>query len=133
MLTEKGTFTEGVIVADRIYTGFELEEEILQHTYDVMNDRDIDNDRLAKDSAYFNAALLAKRVRIEGLDRRLTPEEMLDISGDDGRAIQMVSATLEQRRLLFRKSLAAGKKGPAGHDEAGLSTKRAKKHEQGRD
>lgn len=137
MLTEKGTFPEGIIVDGRVLRDFVLEEETFRHTLEVSSDPALAAD-LGGDDAYFAAAVMSKRLVVEGLDRvivdpdtkretvipgrGMTPQMVLDLSRSDGRALLMASGTLEERRLAFRKEAAGKADGRPGGDETGVQS-----------
>jgi len=118
MLTEKCTFPKGAIILvvdgdDEVRTivrEFLLEEEQMGHTFLVMNDMDLDRARLADDSSYYSAALMAARVKIAGV--KVTPEIILELHPDDGRYLLGKAALLEERGDEFRKEIEAA---PEGH------------------
>lgn len=118
MFSEKGIFPDGILSEGRILRDFQLQEETFRHTLEVGNDPAIDND-LCNDAAYFSAAVLSKRVTVDGLET-VTPQTILDLSGDDGQYLMMLSALLDKRREDFRSQAVGMADGRSADGEAGL-------------
>jgi hypothetical protein len=127
MLTESGVFSHGIVSKGKWFTDFILEEDTFGHTLAVSNDPDQDWARLAgdekkgiaPDEAYYSAAVLAKRLKVEGLGK-VTPEQVLALPRADGQLLLSLSATLEKRRDLFRKETAPHEEGHPGDAQDGL-------------
>jgi hypothetical protein len=127
ILTEPGAFAHGVLHQGRYYKSFVLEEDTMRHALLVSNDHTLDFRRLAgdeakgipSDDAYYSACILAKRLKVDGV-ANTTPEQVLNLSRQDGQLLLGLSARLEQRRELFRSEAAAAAQGPAGDAEARL-------------
>ena len=129
LITEKGTFTHGIIFNGIILREFTLKEEVMRHTFLVSNDRTLDIARLsgddkatppiAPDEAYFQACIMAARLKVEGI-AKVSPEQVENLSKADGMQLMFKSAAIEQRRDLFRTEIAAAAPGHTGTEEAGL-------------
>ncbi|MDA8413028.1 MAG: hypothetical protein M0023_04480 [Desulfobacteraceae bacterium] len=142
LFTEKGTFTHGIIVDNKIHREFVLEEEVMRHTFLVSNDPTLDFVRLAgndkakppvpADEAYYSACLMAARLKVEGLDK-VTPEQVEQLSKEDARRLLTLSAIIEQRRDHFRAEIATHAQGHPGTEKAGVHHKGSGKHEPGND
>lgn len=117
-MVQTGTFPEGIVTGDgtlcREYT---LHERAFRHVLEVAHDPDIDK-ALMGDPVYYDAAILSKRLEVAGIDR-LTPEVILDLSGDDGDELATAIMELDQRRAEFRKAQQTNAQAAAGTAEAG--------------
>lgn len=104
-----GTFPNGVINGQgEVCHEFVLNERTFRHSLELANDRNIDKELLV-DPVYYDAAIIAKRLSVPGLDR-LTPEMVLDLEGEDGDALAQAIMTLDQRRSEFRSAAPAAPK-----------------------
>jgi hypothetical protein len=118
-MVEQGTFPEGLLVEGRLYREFILDEQKFRHTLEIMNDPTTGNK--VEDPTWYSAALLAKRLTVEGLSE-VTPEMVLDLSGPDGDELTRVSIDLENRRQEFRSTAQAAAEASAGAVEAGVQS-----------
>src|SRR5689334_5945490 len=109
MLTRNCSFPKGAIVmvvvegkedVQKIVRDFVLQEEVMMHTFQVMNDENVDRKRAAEDQAYFQAAIMAARVKIEGVE--VTPELIMDLGAEDGNYLLIESAKIDKWRDEFR-------------------------------
>ncbi|NVO00761.1 MAG: hypothetical protein HXX17_15705 [Geobacteraceae bacterium] len=124
MLTVNCIFPKGIIIQDkdganRIFRNFILEEEVGKHTFDVMNDDTLDRERLANDPGYYSAALLASRIKLQGIEN-VTPEIVQDLHPLDLKYLLGEAADLDQRRDLFRSEIEAAQKGYLDTEETGI-------------
>ena len=98
-----GTFPNGIINGQgEACKEFVLNERTFRHSLELANDRGI-NKELLVDPVYYDAAIIAKRLTIPGLDS-LTPDMVLDLDGEDGDALAQAIMTLDQRRSEFRSA-----------------------------
>lgn len=98
-----GTFPNGINNAQgEACKEFVLNERTFRHSLELANDRNIEKELLV-DPVYYDAAIIAKRLSVSGLDR-LTPEMVLDLAGEDGDALAQAIMTLDQRRVEFRSA-----------------------------
>ncbi len=112
-MVQTGTFAYGIIDAEgRCGRDFTLHERTFRHALELANDSSIDKDLFA-DPAYYDAAVISKRLKVEGIDR-LTPEMVLDLEGEDSDLLANAIVTLDQRRTEFRKEQQAAQKAAAG-------------------
>jgi hypothetical protein len=140
IFTEKGAFTHGIIVDNKIYREFILEEEVMRHTFLVSNDYSLDIVRLAgdekkkiePDAGYYSACLMAARLKVSGLDK-VTPEQVESLFKTDGQTLLITSANIEQRRELFRSQAEADAQGHPGTEKTGLPDGGSPGHEPGDD
>lgn len=115
-MIEQGTFPEGIIVDGIKFKEFTLDEQRFRHTLEIMNDPAA-KDKV-EDPVWYSAALLARRMTVEGLEH-ITAEMVLDLSGPDGDELTRAGIALEQRRRDFRNSLQARENVPDSPAEAG--------------
>jgi hypothetical protein len=99
-MEQPGKFPEGIVVEGVAYCDFTLGEKTFRTTLEVGNDRTLDRKKL-EDSVYYDACLFAKRLTVKGIEK-LTPEQILDLSGPDGDELILAEVTLEKRRQEFR-------------------------------
>ncbi len=99
-MSQSGVFVDGVEIDGRCCTGFTLVAETFGHTLNLLNDPEIEVERL-QDEAFHRACLFAQRLTIEGV-AKVTPDMVLELSGTDGRLLLSADAILMQRRLEFR-------------------------------
>ncbi|GFO67879.1 hypothetical protein GMLC_14580 [Geomonas limicola] len=109
-MEQAGKFPEGIIVDGVCHCDFTLVEKTFRTTLEVSNDPTIDR-KLMDDNAYYDACLYAKRLKVKGLDK-LTPEQVLDLSGPDSDELILAEVTLEKRRQAFRDAAQAASKDP---------------------
>ncbi|MFH1028483.1 MAG: hypothetical protein V1791_10820 [Pseudomonadota bacterium] len=116
-MKQPGTFPEGLMVDGSAYRIYTLDEQKFRHTLEVMNDP-ATGDKV-EDPVWYSAALLAKRLEVEGLPC-VTAEMVLDLSGPDGDELTHASIVIEQRRREFRSAAQAATEDPAGPVETGV-------------
>lgn len=112
-----GKFPEGIITNDRICRDFTLQEQTFRTRLEIAFDPDINTDLLA-DGVYDAACLMAKRLRVDGIDK-LTPEQVLDLSAQDSSELIGKTLKLESQRANFRSAAQAAEEKRAGAAEAG--------------
>lgn len=112
-----GTFPEGIIHEGKLYRQFSLAPEAFCHSLALMSDPDVDTKQLHNDT-YFRAALFAQRLTVPGI-KKITPDMVLYLSGDDGQELLSISNDLEKRRKEFRRSLETAAENASCDAEAG--------------
>lgn len=112
-----GTFPEGMIHEGKLYREFSLAPETFRHSLSLMSDPSVNVSQL-HDDAYFRAAMFAQRLIVPGV-QHISPDMVLDLSGDDGQEILTASNELMKRRQEFRSSLEAATQNAGGPAEAG--------------
>jgi len=116
-MVEQGTFPEGIVFDGLVFRKFTLEEQRFRHTLEIMNDP-ASGDKVS-DPVWYSAALLARRMTVEGLVH-VTAEMVQDLSGPDGVELTRASIALEQRRQDFRSSVQASEKDADSAAETGV-------------
>lgn len=100
-MQETGRFPIGVRnEAGELCTDFTLEERTFRHTLELANDKGIDRELLSN-AVYYDAAVLSKRLQISGV-KRVTPEMVLNLDGEDGDLLADAIMKLDARRGEFR-------------------------------
>lgn len=113
-----GTFPNGIINGQgEACKEFTLNERAFRHTLELANDSTINKDLLGE-PAYYDASIICKRLKVEGIDH-LTPEMVLDLEGDDGDVLANAIMSLDQRRTEFRRTQQAAPKAAPSPAEAG--------------
>lgn len=113
-----GIFPNGVINDQgEVCKEFVLNERTFRHSLELANDRSIDKELLV-DPVYYDAAIIAKRLTVTGLDC-LSPEMVLELEGEDGDALAQAIMTLDQRRSEFRSAAPGAPKTADSPDQAG--------------
>jgi hypothetical protein len=138
--SQQETFIHGICVNGKVHRKFTLEEEVMRHTFLVSNDRTLDLDRLTgdekkripPDEAYFQACIMAARLKVEGIDK-VTPEQVESLSKSDGHQLMYLSSIIENRRELFRKEIEAAAAGHPDPEKTGLHDGGGPGHEPGAD
>lgn len=110
-MDHKGTLPIGIEVDGKLYREYLLEEQRFKHTLRVYTDPEIASDAL-KEPAYAEAAIMAKRLVVEGIDK-VTPEMVLDLFPEDGDELGAAIADIRKRRNEFRSE--AADKGSTGN------------------
>lgn len=117
-MVQTGTFPNGIVNDQgKPCAEFILHERTFRHTLELANDATIDK-KLLSDSAYYDAAIISKRLKVAGIDN-LTAEMVLDLDGADGDTLANAMMDLDQRRADFRKEQQAAAQAAAGADQAG--------------
>jgi len=106
-----GTFPEGIVVDGICYREITLTEHQFRHTMELASDPTTDVKRL-EDPVYYQAAILARRLKVNLLPVPVTPDMILELSGVDGDELARVASTLEQQRKAFRDAAQAAPPGP---------------------
>lgn len=102
-MEQTGTFPYGIANDQgEICRDFVLKERTFRHTLELANDPSVNKDLLS-DPAYYDAAVISKRLSVAGI-AKLTPDMVLDLEGEDGDALANAIMTLDQRRSEFRKA-----------------------------
>lgn len=101
-MEHSGKFPHGIIHDGVACCDFVLKERTFRHTLELANDPTINKD-LFSDPAYYDAAVISKRLSVAGIEK-LTPEMVLDLEGDDGDTLANAIMALDQRRTEFRKA-----------------------------
>ena len=116
-MVESGTFIHGihipahtvpgkkrsdkpVDVPAQTFYGFIIAEEKFRHSLEVANDPATAS-LAAADPVYYQAALLACRLSVEGI-ARVTADMVLDLTGKDGDLLMAAVGRLEERVSSFR-------------------------------
>jgi hypothetical protein len=117
-MVQTGTFPNG-ITNDKgeLCREFILQERTFRHTLELANDPAIKKELLGA-PAYYDAAIISKRLAVAGLDK-VTPDMVLDLDGDDGDTLAGAMMGLDKRRDDFRKEQQAAAKTAAGPDQTG--------------
>jgi hypothetical protein len=103
-MEHKGTLPIGIEVDGKMCREYTLVEERFRHKLEVYTDADCGEQAL-KDPTYHTAAVLAKRLKIEGIEK-VTPDMVLDLFPEDGSEIGNAASGIAARRSDFRSSAA---------------------------
>jgi hypothetical protein len=102
-MEQSDTFLYGITTADgKVCREFVLAERTFRHSLEVVNDPSIAKHRLS-DPTFYDAAILTKRLRVDGVEK-LTPEQILDLDGEDGDILAQAMVGLDERRSEFRRA-----------------------------
>jgi len=117
-MEQTGSFPNGIInEKGAICRDFTLVERTFRQILEVAHDKAINKDLLS-DPSYYDAAIISKRLKIDGIDS-LTPDMVLDLDGADGDTLANAIMELDQRRAEFRKQQQAAPKTTDSTGEAG--------------
>jgi len=112
-MVHTGTFPNG-ITNDQgaLCRDFILHERTFRHALEVGNDKTIKQELLSS-PVYYDALIISRRLKISGIEQ-LTPEQVLDLEGEDADTLVSAMMDLDQRRSDFRKEQQAAAQAAAG-------------------
>ncbi|WP_028318964.1 hypothetical protein [Desulfobulbus elongatus] len=117
-IVKTGTLPKGIEIDGRVYRDYELHEQIVAHEVEVMESEDAD--RAAKSAPYFNVCIMARRIRMIGLDRSVTPAEIMVMSVGDFNHLSCADKEVAAQRATFREEGAGGAADGADAPQAGV-------------
>lgn len=102
-MVQTGTFPCGIVNGEgNACREYILHERTFRNMLELGHDNSIKKELLS-DPTYYDAAIISKRLKVAGIEH-LTPEMVLDLSGDDGDELANAMMALDQRRAEFRNS-----------------------------
>lgn len=117
-MVETGTLIDGIMDATgAVHREFTLDEERFRHSLEIANDKAISALATA-DSVFYQAALLAKRLTVQGIET-VTPDMILDLSGEDGDLLMQANGRLDDKRKAFRDAAQAAPEKTGGTAQVG--------------
>lgn len=115
MMTEKGTLPIGVEFDGKTHREFELREQTVGDTVEVLEDK-VNGSRAAGSDSFFNVCIAAKRtVNLGDIPKdKITPELFLAMKQEDFVEISSASRRLDEKRRRFRDKAPSGSQNNTG-------------------